>query len=151
MRAVIQRCTSGKVTIDGEVFSSINEGLVVLVGFKKDEKEEDFDYIVKKVLNMRIFSDDNDKLNLSAMDKKAEILIVPNFTIYGDAKKGNRPSFINACEVSKAGEVFDRLLQKFKNSYDENNIKSGVFQADMEVNIVNDGPITIILDSDKII
>ncbi len=151
MRAVVQRCLNANVVIDGIETAKINNGLVILLGFKNDEKEEDFDYIVKKVLNLRIFEDDNEKMNFSVQDKQLEILIVPNFTIYGDARKGNRPSFIASCDVVKASKLFDLVIEKFQKAYYREKIQKGTFRADMKVHLINDGPVTIILDSDKII
>ncbi len=151
MRAVVQRCLSANIIIDNIEKERIEKGLVVLIGFKEEDTEKDFEYIIKKILNLRIFEDDNDKLNISIVDKNLELLIVPNFTIYGDVRKGNRPSFIQSCEVEKARLLFDKFIKKLKECYISKKIKSGVFQADMKVGLTNDGPITIILDSDRII
>ncbi len=151
MRAIVQRCLNANVSIDGNEYSTIKEGIVVLVAFKQEDDKKDFEYIIKKVLNLRIFEDENDKMNLSVKDKEMEVLIVPNFTIYGDARKGNRPSYTGACDVSSAKELFTELTKQFKLAYIEDKIKCGVFQADMKVGLVNDGPVTIIIDSDKII
>ncbi len=151
MRAVVQRCLNANVVIDGIQVAEINSGLVVLVAFKQDEKEKDFDYIIKKILNLRIFEDKSNKMNLSVLDNNLEILIIPNFTIYGDARKGNRPSFIASCDVVSAKRLFEELVKKFEANYTENKIKTGVFQADMKVNLTNDGPVTIIVDSGKVI
>ncbi len=151
MRAVVQRCLKGNVTINGVETAKIEKGLVVLIGFKNGEQEKDFDYMIKKILNLRIFEDDNEKLNFSVVDKKLELLIIPNFTIYGDARKGNRPSFTNSCEIGEAKVLFQKIINRLEENYIIDKVKSGVFQEDMKVNLINDGPITVILDSDKII
>ncbi len=151
MRAIIQRCSNASVSIDGITTAKIDNGLLVLVGFKDDDEQKDFDYIIKKILNLRIFKDNLEKMNLSVLDNQLEILIVPNFTLYADSRKGNRPNFSFSCEANKAEKMFEKLVMQFKELYMDSKIKTGVFQANMNVELINSGPITIILDSEKII
>lgn len=149
MRAVVQRVTEASVTIDGLQVASIDKGLLVLVGIKADDTEKDMEYIMNKVLGLRIFEDDADKMNLSIRDIKGEVLIVPNFTLYGDATKGMRPSFMASGSPSDAQVKYDRFIQKL--SQQDVPFQTGQFQADMKVRLLNDGPVTILLDSSKII
>lgn len=151
MRCVVQRSLKSNVIVNGNITGEIESGLVVLIGFKETDIEKDFDYIVKKILGLRIFEDENGKLNLSVKNQEKEILIVPNFTLYGDARKGYRPSFTESAGIENAREMFNKLIERLKNEYDENKIKTGVFREDMNVLINNDGPITIILDSEKVV
>ncbi|MEG0500806.1 MAG: D-aminoacyl-tRNA deacylase [Cellulosilyticaceae bacterium] len=149
MRSVVQRVTEASVTIDGLQVANIDKGLLVLVGIKADDTEKDMEYIINKVLGLRIFEDDADKMNLSIRDIKGEVLIGPNFTLYGDATKGMRPSFMASGSPGVAQVKYDRFIQKL--SQQDVPFQTGQFQADMKVRLLNDGPVTILLDSSKII
>ena len=145
MRVVVQRSKKSSVSVDNKVVGSIDKGLVLLVGFKQDDKVEDIDYIVKKIINLRIFEDENNLMNKSIKDVSGSILSISQFTLYGDCKKGNRPSFIEAMKYNEAEELYCVFNEKLK----ENNIEvqTGIYGADMQVSIQNDGPVTIILES----
>ena len=147
MRAIVQRVKKSSVKVDGEIVGSIEKGLNVLIGISQDDTLDDLKYIVDKVINLRIFHDENDKMNLSVKDINGEILAISQFTLYGDCRKGRRPNFMNALGGTEA-EV---LYNKFINMLRETNIKieTGVFGAHMDVEIQNDGPVTILLDSKK--
>lgn len=147
MRAVIQRVSRGKVTVEQEIVGEINKGLLVLLGVGKEDDEKDLDYIVDKIIGLRIFEDENGKMNLSVKDIDGELLIVSQFTLYGDVRKGKRPSFISSAHPSIAEEYYKKFISKCK----EKGIKTeqGIFGAHMEVDFVNDGPVTILLDSKK--
>ncbi len=151
MRAVVQRVLQSDVKINNKIVSSIDSGLVILLGFKKTDGEEDFKYMVKKIIGLRIFEDENNKMNLSAKDLQKEILVVPNFTLYGDVRKGFRPSFTESAGIDEALEMFNKFIDMLKKDYEQSKVQKGVFQGDMQVSLINDGPITIILDSDKIL
>ena len=147
MRAVVQRVSSSKVEVDNKVIGSIKKGLNVLIGISKEDTIEDLNYIKDKILNLRIFEDENEKMNLSLLDIKGEILVISQFTLYGDCRKGRRPNFMNAEGGEKAKEAYNTFIKLLK----ESNIKieTGEFGADMKVDIQNDGPVTIILDSKR--
>lgn len=147
MRAVVQRVSSSSVKVDGEVVGKINEGLNILIGISKEDTIEDLKYIKDKVVNLRIFEDENYKMNQSLLDIKGEILVISQFTLYGDCRKGRRPNFMNA----KGGEEAKILYNEFVNMLKETGLKveTGEFGADMKVDIKNDGPVTILLDSFK--
>lgn len=148
MRAVIQRVAKAKVEVDEKLISEINQGLMVLVGVTKTDTKEDIEYIASKISNLRIFTDGNDKMNLSLKDIGGEILLVSQFTLYGDARKGRRPSFTESASGEFAEEVYESLIKHLR---DEGfTVKTGQFGADMQVSLVNDGPVTIQLDSSKI-
>ena len=149
MRAVIQRVNSASVSIDNEIVSSIGKGLLILAGFHREDTDADSDYIISKSTGLRIFSDDNGLMNLSVSDIKGEILVVSQFTLYGDSRKGKRPSFSTSMPPAEALQFYNRFINRFRESF--NSIKCGVFGADMEVSLVNSGPVTIILDSSKIL
>lgn len=148
MRAVVQRVNFAKVEVNKEEVSRIDKGLLVFVGFTKDDKIDDLEYIYKKIMNLRIFEDENYKMNLSLIDKKLEILVVSQFTLYGDCRKGNRPSFDKSASSVDAKILYDKFLELFLNS--DINLKTGIFQADMKVSLENDGPVTIQLDSNRL-
>ena len=144
MRCVVQKVLSSSVTVDGKLINKIDKGLTLLVGFTHDDTEADIDWMVRKVVNLRVFEDENDVMNLSILDVGGEILSISQFTLYGDPKKGNRPSYINALGGEKAEpmyELFNKKLNEHVKTY------GGVFGADMKVEILNDGPCTIIIDS----
>lgn len=147
MRAIIQRVNFASVEVDKKEVSRINKGLLLFVGFGKEDTDVDLKYIFKKVLNLRIFEDQNFKMNLSVLDKGYEILIVSQFTLYGDCRKGNRPSFDNSLSSIEAKRKYEEFLELF---YDNHIVvKTGKFQADMKILLENDGPVTIQLDSKK--
>lgn len=147
MRVVVQRSLQSKVTVEGKVTGEIKKGVVLLVGFKVGDTEKEIDYMVKKVLNLRIFDDSEGVMNQSLLDVGGDILSISQFTLYGNAKKGNRPSYIDAMPGSDASKFYDLFNQKLK----ENGVKveTGIFGADMKVEITNDGPITILLESEE--
>jgi D-tyrosyl-tRNA(Tyr) deacylase len=145
VRAVIQRVKKAKVTVDNNIVGSINQGFVVLLGVTHEDTLEDIKYLAEKIINLRIFEDEQGKLNLSLVDIQGEILSVSQFTLYADCRKGRRPSFTNAAPP----EMANNLYLEFNNYLRELGIKvaTGVFQAHMDVELVNNGPVTIILDS----
>ena len=147
MRAVVQRVSSSKVTVDGEVTGEINKGLLVLLGVTHEDTSKDVDYIIDKVLNLRIFEDENEKMNLSLKDVGGELLVVSQFTLYGDVRKGRRPNFMNALGGNEAKVFYDKFIESMKETGLK--IETGIFGADMKVDIKNDGPVTILLDSSK--
>lgn len=144
MKLVIQRVKSASVSIDGRVYNAIQQGLLLLVGVGPEDQQEDLDYAVRKIVNMRIFSDDEGKMNLSVKDIQGEILSVSQFTLFADTKKGNRPAFTGAAKPDMAEAFYQDFNQKLAK---EVPVETGVFGADMQVELVNDGPVTIILDT----
>ena len=147
MRAVVQRVLSSKVTVDGKVVGSINRGFNVLIGISKEDTLEDIKYIKDKILNLIVFEDDNEKMNLSLLDIQGEILAISQFTLYGDCRKGRRPNFMNAMAGESAKNLYDKLVLELKES--KLKVETGIFGADMKVDIQNDGPVTILLESKK--
>ncbi|SHI18453.1 D-aminoacyl-tRNA deacylase [Clostridium intestinale] len=147
MRAVVQRVKRSSVKVNGETIGEISKGINVLVGITKDDNDEDLKYIKEKIFNLRIFSDENDKMNLSVKDIKGELLIISQFTLYGDARKGRRPSFIEALGGEEAVKLYNDFIELCKT--ERLKIQTGEFGADMEVEIINDGPVTLLLDSKK--
>lgn len=147
MRAVVQRVTRASVTVDDTVIGAIEKGLLVLVGIKADDTEKDMTYIINKISGLRIFSDEEGKMNLSVKDIGGKLLIVPNFTLYGNCIKGMRPSFIASGSVKEAEIKYHRFIQLLEAS--EVAFETGQFQADMKVDLLNDGPVTLLLDSSK--
>ncbi|CAM3040029.1 D-aminoacyl-tRNA deacylase [Clostridium sporogenes] len=147
MRAVVQRVISSKVEVDGKVIGSIGKGLNVLLGISREDTEEDIKYLKEKIINLRIFEDENEKLNKSLLDIGGDIIIVSQFTLYGDCRKGRRPSFIEALGGEEAYTLYNKFVESVKKEV--NNVATGEFGADMKVYIENDGPVTILLDSKK--
>lgn len=147
MRAVVQRVTYSSVEVDGAIVGEINRGFNVLLGISKDDTEEDMKYIKDKIVNLRVFSDEDDKMNLSLLDVKGELLLISQFTLYGDARKGRRPNFINALGGEEAKDFYDKFIEIMKETGLK--VETGIFGADMKVDIKNDGPVTILLDSSK--
>ena len=147
MRAVVQRVSDARVQVGEELIGAIDRGLLVYLGVHKDDTDKDFDYILDKVINLRIFSDDEGTLNLSLLDTGGEILVVSQFTLFGDARRGRRPSYGEAAGNEKGNLYYQRFLHGLK----EKGIKtaSGQFGAEMQVSYTNDGPVTILLDSFK--
>jgi D-aminoacyl-tRNA deacylase len=146
MRLVIQRVSRASVTIGNKVFSSIANGLMVLTGIEEEDSSEDIDWLVQKTANMRIFSDQDGKMNLSVKEVSGELLVVSQFTLHASAKKGNRPSFIKAARPEKAIPLYEEFIKKLDHEMGRA-CKTGSFGADMKVELVNDGPVTIIIDS----
>ncbi len=149
MRAVIQKVKKASVSVDNKLVSEIGYGFMILLGVKDTDKEEDIEYIKKKISKLRIFEDNEGKMNLSLKDVGGEILMVSQFTLYGDARKGNRPSFSQSAKADKAEKYYEILINQLKEEGFE--VKTGIFQTHMEVSLVNDGPVTIILDSERIV
>jgi D-tyrosyl-tRNA(Tyr) deacylase len=148
LRAVVQRVKRASVTVDNKVVSEIAKGLLILLGVAKEDTSSDIDYMANKVANLRIFQDEQDKMNLSLLEIGGEALVVSQFTLYGDCRKGRRPSFTAAAQPEKADEMY----QAFITVLNQTGIKTkgGTFQAYMDVELVNDGPVTILLDSQKL-
>lgn len=147
MRAVVQRVTSSKATVNDEVVGSIERGFNVLLGISKDDGEEDIKYIKDKIINLRVFQDENDKMNLSLLDVEGEILVISQFTLYGDCRKGRRPNFMEALGGDEAIKLYDEFVKMLKATGLK--VETGEFGADMKVEIHNDGPVTILLDSKR--
>ncbi len=148
MRFVIQRVKHASVTIDGEISGKIDKGFLVLIGVADTDTKELADKMVKKMLGLRIFEDEQGKTNLSLADVQGELLLVSQFTLYADCKKGNRPSFIRAGKPDMAKDMYEYIIEKCKETITD--VQTGEFGADMKVELLNDGPFTIILDSDEI-
>ena len=144
MKLVVQRVKKAEVKVDGNIIGKIDKGFLVLIGIKVGDTKEQADYLVKKLCNLRVFSDENDKMNLSLKDVKGKLLIVSQFTLYGDCSQGNRPSFIEAARPEEANPLYEY----FCNQCELNNIEvqKGIFGADMKVELINDGPVTIIIE-----
>jgi D-aminoacyl-tRNA deacylase len=147
MRTVIQRVSEAKVTVNNEIVGEIGEGLLVLLGVSVKDSEADAIYLLEKTLNLRIFEDEAEKMNLSLLDVKGELLVVSQFTLYGDARRGRRPSFIEAAPPDKAERLYNFFVEEAKKQISK--VATGKFQAMMDVSLVNDGPVTILLDSNK--
>ena len=145
MRVVVQREKHASVTINGTVNGKINNGFLVLLGIQSTDSKQDVDYLVKKVTNLRIFSDENDKMNLSLKDVNGKLLIVSQFTLYANCKEGNRPSFVEAAKPDVAIPLYEYFVSECKKIIPV--VETGIFGADMKVELLNDGPVTIIMDS----
>lgn len=148
MRAIIQKVTKANVVVEGDLISEIGNGYMILIAVKDTDNKDDLAYIKRKIANLRIFEDEEGKMNLSLKDTGGEILLVSQFTLYGDARKGNRPSFTESARLEKANDYYEKLRDELVN--EGFIVKTGQFQAHMEVSLVNDGPVTIILDSERI-
>lgn len=148
MRFVIQRVTEASVMVDGQVLGEIGKGFLVLIGVGKDDTTKEADRLVKKMTGLRIFEDKNGKTNLSLSDVGGSLLLISQFTLYADCRKGNRPSFINAGDPDHANELYEYVIQECKKNVPD--VQRGQFGADMKVRLCNDGPFTIVLDSDVI-
>ena len=147
MKAVVQRVTYSSVEVNGEIVGEINKGFNVLLGISKEDTEEDMKYIKDKIINLRVFSDENDKMNLSLLDIQGEVLLISQFTLYGDARKGRRPNFMNALGGEEAKKFYDKFIEMMKETGLK--VQTGIFGADMKVDIKNDGPVTMLLDSSR--
>lgn len=145
MKVVIQRVSESRVQVDGKTVGEIGKGLMLLVGIDENDEEPDADWLVQKIINLRIFGDEDGKLNLSVQDIRGEILCISQFTLIADYKKGNRPSFIKAARPEKAIPLFEYFKEEIAKSGLK--IQSGIFGADMKVSLVNNGPVTITIDS----
>lgn len=147
MRAVIQRVSRAKVSVDEKVVGEIGKGILILLGVSNEDSKADAIYLLEKTLNLRIFEDADDKMNLSLLETKGELLVVSQFTLYGDARKGRRPSFIKAAAPEKANQLYEFFVAEARRQIAK--VATGRFQAMMDVELVNDGPVTILLDSEK--
>lgn len=146
MRVVIQRVSEARVTIDGKIVAEIRKGLFVLLGITDADTQEDIDYLVRKTTNLRIFNDENRVMNLSIKDVNADAIVVSQFTLYANTKKGNRPSYINASKPNIAIPLYEKFVADLELEI-QKEIQTGRFGADMKVRLLNDGPVTIIIDS----
>lgn len=147
MRIVVQRASRGRVTVEGQVTGEIGRGLVLLVGVTHEDTREDADYLVDKVVNLRIFEDESEKMNLSLLDIGGALLSVSQFTLYGDCRKGRRPNFMEAAKPDQANELYDYFNEKARSLGVQ--VETGVFGAMMDVELTNDGPVTLLLDSKR--
>ena len=149
MRAVVQRVKEASVEVEGNIISEIDNGLLVFLAVHVDDEYKDLEYIKNKIINLRIFEDENEKLNKSIKDINGEFLIVSQFTLYGDSRKGNRPSFIQSAKHEKANDYYEKFVNELE--IDSGlKVETGRFATDMQIRLINDGPITIQLDSSKI-
>lgn len=146
MRLVIQRVSSGSVSVNSELISNIGKGLLILVGVEEGDTSEDVEWLAQKSVNMRIFSDEEGKMNLSVIDIKGDILAISQFTLTASTKKGNRPSFIRAARPDEAMSLYDSFCSKLSSMIGKQ-VHKGIFGADMKVSLINEGPVTIIIDS----
>lgn len=147
MRAVVQRVKRAKVMVEDEVVSGIGSGLLVFLGIGQDDCSDDIEYLVEKIINLRIFEDESGKMDLSLRDKEGEMLVVSQFTLYGDCRKGRRPSFTAAADPDIANRYYEEFIEKACSLGVI--VKEGIFGADMDIDLINDGPVTILLDSKK--
>ncbi len=148
MRALVQRVRESSVTVNGEISGEIGAGLLIFLGVKQSDEIEDLDWLVSKCLNLRIFHDDQGKMNLSVMDTGGEVLVVSQFTLYGDTRKGNRPSFNAAAKPEKAETLYNGFVSKMSMTLGKR-VETGVFGAHMDVRLLNDGPVTLMLEKEK--
>ena len=144
MKAVIQRVTSASVKVEEKIVGKIGKGLLVFLGIYEEDTEEKIEKLTKKIVNLRIFNDKNDKMNLSVKDIKGEILLISQFTLCADTRKGNRPSFIMAKEPIEANKIYEKTVESIRK--EDIIVEKGIFGADMKVELLNDGPVTIMLD-----
>ncbi len=149
MRAVVQRVTESRVIVDDQIVGQIGKGFMVLLGVSCRDGMEDVKYMAEKVVNLRVFEDADEKMNLSLLDVGGELLVVSQFTLYGDCRKGRRPSFIEAARPEQANELYENFVEECRRLGVKT--ETGTFQADMKVDILNDGPVTLIVDSERII
>ena len=146
MKVVIQRVSSASVTIENKIVAQINQGLLVLVGIEDADNQDDIDWLVTKIINLRIFNDESGTMNLSVKDIGGNIIVVSQFTLQASTKKGNRPSYIKASKPDIAVLIYENFLQKMRFEFGKP-VQSGIFGADMQVSLINDGPVTIMIDS----
>jgi D-tyrosyl-tRNA(Tyr) deacylase len=147
MRAVVQRVSRARVSVNGEVTGEIAQGLLILLGVSNRDTEKDADYLVEKTINLRIFDDTDGKMNLSLLDVGGALMVVSEFTLYGDTRRGRRPSYIDAAEPVEANRLYDHFVSQCRERIDK--VETGRFQAMMDVELVNDGPVTILISSEK--
>jgi D-tyrosyl-tRNA(Tyr) deacylase len=148
LRALVQRVSEGDVFIENENYSAkIEKGMVLLLGIKTGDTIDDVNYVADKCCNLRIFEDENDKMNLSIKDIKGEILIISQFTLYGDTARGNRPGFTDAAKPDEAIPLYEKFIKRLKENIGENKVKTGLFGAMMKVRIINEGPVTLMVES----
>jgi D-aminoacyl-tRNA deacylase len=147
MRAVVQRVSESHVTVDEKTVGRIGRGILVLLGVAEDDTRKDVEYMAEKIANLRIFEDEEDKMNLSVLDVKGEVLVISQFTLLGDCRKGRRPSYVHAAKPELAVPMYENFMQKLE-SYGIP-VQKGIFQAMMKVHLVNDGPVTLMIDSKK--
>ena len=148
MRAVIQRVSRAKVSVENQTIGEIGKGILVLLGVAETDSEKEAVYLLEKTINLRIFEDAEDKMNLSLADIKGDLLVVSQFTLYGDVRKGRRPSFIKAAAPEKANQLYEFFVSEARRQIGR--VETGKFQAMMDVELTNDGPVTIMLDSEKL-
>ena len=148
MRAVVQRVSSSEVKVDNQIVGRINKGILVLLGVGSDDDERDVAYLADKIISLRIFEDEQGKMNLSLQETGGQVLVVSQFTLYGDCRKGRRPSYSDAAVPDVAAGLYNKFIEYIRDKY-AIKVETGVFQADMKVGIVNDGPVTLLLDSRK--
>jgi len=146
MRVIIQRVKSAEVKVHPNYQANINEGLLIFLGIENEDKQEDINWLVRKISNMRLFADDNQKMNLSLLDTRFEAMVISQFTLHASTKKGNRPSFVKAGKPEMAEPLYENFIQKLKELLSQN-VKTGIFGGDMEVTLINNGPVTILMDS----
>lgn len=147
MKLVVQRVKNAEVSVENKTIGKINQGFLVLLGIKNTDTQKDADYLVRKLINLRVFTDENDKMNLSIQSVNGELLIISQFTLYGDCKRsGNRPSFSDAAKPDIAIPLYEYFINECKKQIPV--VQTGIFGADMQVNLLNDGPVTIIIDSE---
>lgn len=147
MRAVVQRVTGARVRVAGDTVGEIADGLLILLGVARDDGDEDADYLAEKIINLRVFTDEQGKMNRSLSEAGGAMLVVSQFTLYGDARRGRRPSYTDAAEPEKANALYEYFIGRARALGIR--VETGVFQAMMQVSLVNDGPVTILLDSRK--
>ena len=147
MRAVVQRVTRARVDVAGDTVGEIAEGFLILLGVARDDTQPDAAYLAEKIINLRVFNDDQGKMNLSLLDTGGKMLVVSQFTLYADARRGRRPSYIDAAEPDKANALYEYFVERVRAQGVK--VETGVFQAMMQVSLINDGPVTILLDSRK--
>lgn len=146
MRTIIQRVSHAEVKVEGKSVGKIAQGLLVLIGFENEETQEEFDWMIKKIVQLRIFNDENNVMNKSVQDVNGEILVVSQFTLHANAKKGNRPSYIRAAKPEIAIPYYEKFILELEQNLGRK-VQTGVFGADMKITLLNDGPVTLILDS----
>ncbi|MEG0641242.1 MAG: D-aminoacyl-tRNA deacylase [Clostridium sp.] len=147
MRAVVQRVDYSKVQVNDEIIGNIEKGLLVLLGIEDSDTDIDMKYMVDKIVNLRIFEDSNDKMNLSLLDIQGDLMVVSQFTLYGDCRRGRRPNFMGAAKPDFANDMYEKFLVEARSIV--NNVQSGSFGAHMNISLLNNGPVTILLDSNK--
>ena len=146
MKVVVQRVTQASVTVEGNIISSIKAGLLILLGITHDDSQKDIQWLCKKIANLRIFNDENGVMNRSLLDIDGEAIVVSQFTLHASTKKGNRPSYINAAKPEIAVPLYEKFVQQLELELSKK-VGTGIFGADMKVNLLNDGPVTIVIDS----